>query len=318
MDNPLNQQLDLFGQPISATTAPTPSLLPNPQPAGYPQLSTDPARVQPDITDVAKVTTKTQALFDPQKIRYQAVLQLWTHVLEQCPPLRPDSNWDIHGPYNLTEGYLFFMPSQAAPLFKEIITANHQAFKVINPTAAAHKMSFFKKHSYFIKRPESLSQDDKQGYLVNYINRLQHKVDVLSARDSRGKLTAVQRIDLDTYYQQLYQFTRVLEQIENFELVVTNYFRDYNYFRVTYKVQLADSRYTNHTDYLRKHQTDALGQVLEYRYNFIFVDTQQIIQKHFYQHKVNEEYLKGFAITSIAALTKGEQLRLRPRQNHQE
>ncbi len=275
------------------------------------RLSLDAVRRSDQAIGADNIRKREQNRADVGKMTYSQLWYLWKSIQDQYPPLIPDSSWDIHGPFDKVEGFLFFMRLDSLPAFAPMLEADHIAFKLVNPTDPAYKLSFFQKHSYFIKRPEALSTEQVEEYMTNYLNKLTYQIDILTrARKRKKELTISDTQRLAAYDQQRTDFTRYLQQIDRYEVVISNYFNGYTYYRVSYKVVLPDGTFTNRLGHLRKHQTDSLGIISEYRYNFIFVDPDEIVQKHFHQHKVNEAYLNGFPFASLPALGK-DQIRLR-------
>lgn len=145
--------------------------------------------------------------------------------------------------------------------------------------------------------------------------------------------------ELAFYQDELREWETIQKNQTDYELILTNYNRGYRYTYINYKYKTASANlrekskkadklagntvtaddrpanqravYDNCQVQLLKHQQDKDDWILEYRYNFVLIDTDGILKRHDYQHKQVETYIAGFPTASDIALTKAGQLRVR-------
>jgi hypothetical protein len=229
---------------------------------------------------------------------YARLLSLLTRAMDNADKLHPDRNtWDIEGDWNGT-GIIHFLDSRLQPVFAEFDQFDCRSIKLVNYGRPAVRLTFFKKHKYWLLKNADLPADDKKVRISSYINELLVRTEIMIDRlDSLpGAKQTEQRGKIGGMREEIRAWQQVLDQIDDFELAVSNYRRDYQYVTLNYKYRLEAGEYANGQEHLLNPQRDNQGAVTQQRYNLIFVDVREIEREHPHQHKEIENYLNKFTL----------------------
>jgi hypothetical protein len=243
-------------------------------------------------------THRKRTHYEPK--HYAQLLDQLTHLMETVPKLSPDRNaWDIEGEWGAT-GTIYFIDARNQPLFESIRDFDCRSIKLVNLDRPAVRMTFYKKHRYWLLKPKDIPLTEKVAQIEAYITDLDLKSQLLT--DKLDALPAPRRAEalakLATYQQEIDQWQEILLAPQQYELALSNYSRQHFYVTLNYKYRLPTDDYTNEQEHLLNHQRDKQGQITHYRYNLIFVDTQEILREHPYQNREIENYLANFPIQS--------------------
>jgi hypothetical protein len=229
---------------------------------------------------------------------YARLLGLLNRAMENVDKLHPDRNrWDVEGDWNST-GVIYFLDSRLQTLFADFEQFDCRSIKLVNYGKPAVRLTFFRKHKYWLLRNADLNREDKQLRVMNYINELVVKAEIMTDRLDAlpGFKQSEQREKVGGMREEIRAWQQVLEQIDDFELAVSNYRRDYQYVTLNYKYRLETGEYANGQEHLLNPQRDNQGVVTQPRYNLIFVDVREIEREHPHQHKEIENYLNNFSL----------------------
>lgn len=245
---------------------------------------------------------------------YALKLRGLTRLMNVVDKLHPDRNeWDIEGEWNGT-GIIHFVDGRLQSLFADYADFDCRTIKLVNFDKPAVRLTFFKKHRYWVLKNADLPREDKVVRITNYINELivkreilLDKVDQLSGAalsDGKGQVGFMQ--------QEIQTWQQVLEHLDEYDLAVSNYQRDYHYVTLNYKYRSPneEQEYKNGQEHLLNPQRDKQGVITQPRYNIIFIDVREIHREHPHQHKEIENFLNNFSIVSQAGK---QQLYARPR-----
>ncbi len=243
---------------------------------------------------------------------YARLLSLLARAAENVDKLHPDRNsWDIEGDWNGT-GVIYFLDSRLQPTFSEFELFDCRSIKLVNYGKPAVRLTFFKKHKYWLLKNADISQDDKKLRISNYINELLVKAEIIADRlDALPGVKQTEQLGkIGGMREEIRAWRQVLDQIDDFELAVSNYRRDYQYVTLNYKYRLDTGEYANGQEHLLNPQRDNQGAVTQQRYNLIFVDVREIEREHPHQHKEIENYLNNFPLMTQSGK---QQLYARPK-----
>ncbi|MBC3787752.1 hypothetical protein [Spirosoma utsteinense] len=237
--------------------------------------------------------------YEPQQ--YTRLFDQLTQLIDTVPKLSTDRNaWDIEGEWTAT-GTIYFIDARQQPLFEPIRDFDCRSIKLLNPDRPAVRMTFYKKHRYWLLKPKDLPLTEKIAQIEAYIQVLENKSQLLT--DKLGTLPASRRAEalanLLTGQQQMDQWQGILLAPHQYELALSNYGRQYFYVTLNYKYRLPTGDYTNEQEHLLNHQRDKHGLITQLPYNLIFVDTHEIGREHPYQNREVENYLATFPIQSV-------------------
>ena len=236
--------------------------------------------------------------YDPQT--YARLLADLTQLMEEVPKLRPDRDaWDIEGDWAAT-GTIYFVDTVHQPLFETIRNFDCRTIKLVNLDRPAVRITFYRKHRYWLLKDKDLPINEKIEQIEAYINDLIVKSQILEAK--LDTLTAPKRAEakgqLGMFRQQVDVWQDILVNPGHYEIAVSNYNRQHFYVTVNYKYRLPSGDFANEQEHLLNTQRDRLGNITQLRYNILFVDTQEILRDHPYQNREVEGYLNGFPIQS--------------------
>lgn len=231
---------------------------------------------------------------------YARLLADFTQLMDEVPKLRPDRDaWDIEGDWTST-GTIHFVDATHQPLFETIRSFDCRTIKLVNMDRPAARITFYRKHRYWLLRDRDVSLDDKITQIEVYINELTVKTQVLEGKLDRFPVP--KRIEakgqIGRYKEQVNIWREVLASPEQYEIALSNYNRQHFYVTVNYKYRLPSGDYANEQEHLLNIQRDRLGSITQVRYNILFIDTTEILRDHPYQNREVEGYLNGFPIQS--------------------
>lgn len=225
-----------------------------------------------------------------------------TRLMNITDKLHADRNdWDIEGDWNST-GVIYFVDSRHQSLFANYVDFDCRSIKLVNYDRPAARLTFFKKHRYWVLKNADLSREDKLTRVNAYINELIvkrailiDKTDNLSGMalsDAKGQIGRMQ--------EGVYSWEQVLNNLDGYDMAVSNYQRDYQYLTLNYKYRAADQEqeYRNGQEHLLNPQRDGRGVITQQRYNIIFIDVREINREHPHQHKEIENFLNNFTLIS--------------------
>lgn len=240
--------------------------------------------------------------YEPQE--YALKLRRLTQLMNVADKLHPDRNeWDIEGEWNGT-GVIYFVDGRLQSLFADYQDFDCRTIKLVNFGRPAARLTFFKKHRYWVLKNADLTVDDKTLRITNYLNELIVKKEILldkldslngtALSDGKGQIGLMQE-EITTWKQ-------VLDNLNDYDLAVSNYQREYHYVTLNYKYRLSDGEqeYKNGQEHLLNPQRDRQGVITQQRYNIIFIDVREIHREHPHQHKEIENFLNNFPLVSQA------------------
>lgn len=225
-----------------------------------------------------------------------------TQLMNVVDKLHADRNeWDIEGEWN-GAGIIHFVDGRHQSLFADYVDFDCRSIKLVNFSRPAARLTFFKKHRYWVLKNADLTKEDKTIRITNYINELIVKKEIMfdqldhlsgiSLADAKGKI-GLMREEIQTW-------ERVLGNLDGYDMAVSNYQRDYHYLTLNYKYRSSDQEqeYKNGQEHLLNPQRDRQGVITQQRYNIIFIDVQEINREHPHQHKEIENFLNNFPLVS--------------------
>jgi hypothetical protein len=212
-------------------------------------------------------------------------------LIEELPQLEPNyKTWNISGSLD-HQTTVYLIDSQYMPLFEKF--KKEPSIKILNLGRPAFRITYFISHRYWIKKPDSISNDLRTATIQPLIDQLVERRECLSAKDS-----GLQRQEIDI---QIRHWQDVIHQPQNYDVAISNYKRYYFYYTINYKfIQQENNpeqeyRVENTTDHLIKNLYDkTTGQLTRAQYNICFVDTLAITKPDPNQHKLIEKYLDTF------------------------
>ena len=236
--------------------------------------------------------------YEPQV--YARHLADLTQLMEEVPKLRPDRDaWDIEGDW-LSTGTLYFVDTIHQPLFESISHFDCRTIKLVNMGHPAVRITFYRKHRYWLLKNKDLPIIEKIAQIETYINDLTVKAEVLKLKldDMIPQKRAETKGLIGKYWEQVKIWREILEAPEQYEIAISNYSRQHFYVTVNYKYRLPSGDFANAQEHLLNSQRDRLGNITQIRYNILFVDTAEIFRDHPYQNREVEGYLNAFPIQS--------------------
>lgn len=257
-----------------------------------------------------KPSRKRKTYIPEEYARQLRGLTRFMNVVDKLHPNREE--WDLEGQWSGT-GIIHFVDEKSQSLFADYEHFDCRTIKLVNYGRPAAKLTFFKKHRYWVLKNADLTQEEKTLRITNYINELVvkraiilDKIDQLSGAalsDQRGKLGMMkQEIDI---------WREVLTNLSSYDMAISNYQREYHYVTLNYKYRTTEGNdYANGQEHLLNPQRDKQGVITQQRYNIIFVDTKEISREHPHQHKEIENFLNNFPLVTQAGK---QQLYARPK-----
>lgn len=231
---------------------------------------------------------------------YARLLHQLTQLIEEVPKLRPNRNeWDIEGDWAAT-GTIHFVEAVHQPLFESIRHFDCRTIKLVNLDRPAARMTFYRKHRYWLLKHKDLTTAQKVEFFQTHIDELSSQAQ--SLEDKLTKVPPINQVQtkaqIGLYWQQVNTWQDILANPQRYELAISNYARQHYYVTLNYKYHLPAGEYANQQEHLLNHQRDRAGNITQLRYNIIFIDAQEILREHPYQNREVEAYLATFPIQS--------------------
>ncbi len=233
---------------------------------------------------------------------YAIKLRGLTLLMQAVDKLHPDRNqWDIEGDWNGT-GVIHFVDGRNQSLFADYKDFDCRTIKLVNFGRPAARLTFFKKHRYWVLKNADLTREEKTTRITSYINELIVKKEILL--DKTDRLTGMALSDakgqLGLMREEINAWEKVLHNVDSFDMAVSNYQRDYHYLTLNYKYRATDQEqeYKNGQEHLLNPQRDNRGVITQQRFNIVFIDLREISREHPHQHKEIENFLNNFTLVS--------------------
>ena len=232
------------------------------------------------------------------QLTYARLLDQLTQLMEDVPKLRPDRQaWDIEGDWAAT-GTIYFVDAAHQSLFETLRHFDCRTIKIVNMDRPAVRITFYKKHRYWLLKDKDLPSNQKVEQIQAYINDLTAKAQVLEAK--LDKLIPQKRAEakgqIGMYWEQVTTWREIMANPGQYEMAISNYSRQHVYVTVNYKYRLPTGEFANEQEHLLNTQRDRIGNITQVRYNILFVDTNEILREHPYQNREVEGYLNNFPI----------------------
>lgn len=236
--------------------------------------------------------------YEPQV--YARLLSELTQLMDDVPKLQPNRNaWDIEGDWNTT-GIIYFVDVAHQPLFDGIEDFDCRTIKLVNPDRPAARITFYRKHRYWLLKDKDMPLDQKTEQIRAYVDNL--AVEGMDLEDKIDGMSQLKRVEsretIRQYQKEITEWQTILDNITAYEFALSNYSRLHFYVTVNYKYRLESGEYANEQEHLLNPQRDRAGNVTQLRYNIIFVDPVEILRDHPYQNREVEGFLNNFPIKS--------------------
>lgn len=233
---------------------------------------------------------------------YARLLAELTQLMEEVPKLRPDRDaWDIEGDWAAT-GIICFVDAIHQPLFETVRGFDCRTIKLVNMDRSAVRITFYRKHRYWLLKDKDLPIDQKIEQIQAHINELTVKAQILESKLDKmiPQKQAEAKGQIGMYWEQVNTWRAILDSPTQYEIAISNYSRQHFYVTINYKYRLPSGDFANEQEHLLNTQRDRLGNITQVRYNIVFVDTSEILRDHPYQNREVEGYLNNFPIKSEA------------------
>ncbi|WP_019991093.1 hypothetical protein [Rudanella lutea] len=234
------------------------------------------------------------------KQTYARLLAQFTQLMDEVPKLRPNRDaWDIEGDWAST-GVIHFVDMAYQPFFETIRDFDCRTIKMVNLDRPAVRITFYRKHRYFLLKDKDLTPDQKQEQIKQYIDDLTVKAQMLESKLESMNATkqAETKGLIGLHWEQVKTWREILDNPTRYEMAVSNYSRQHFYVTANYKYRLPSGDYANAQEHLLNTQRDKLGNITQVRYNIFFVDPVEILRDHPYQNREVEGYLNNFPVKS--------------------
>lgn len=223
-----------------------------------------------------------------------------TRTIEQTPKLKPErDHWDIEGNWDDC-GDIHFIDSRYMSEFATWRDFGCRTIKLVNYGQPAVRIVFSSKHKYWLKKPNDLTEEERETYISEYLNGL-----LMTSIQLQDQLMVIPpmaqaeiRNRLNTLKEEIEGWKQILGQSGKYELAVSTYQRGYAYLYINYKFIKSSGEYDNASEHLLHHTRDRLGSITQRKQNIVFVNTDEINRAHPYQHKEIENYLNRFLMKS--------------------
>lgn len=237
---------------------------------------------------------------------YANLLQQLTSLMEEVPKLKPDRDaWDIEGEWSST-GVIYFVDAAYQSLFESIRDFDCRTIKLVNLDRPAARVTFYRKHRYKLLKDKDILPEDKATQIQSFITDARERVSSLEkslSLISANRIVEIKKA-INDLAQKLALWQDILNNLEQYELTLSNYSRHRMYVTVNYKYKLPSGEYANEQEHLLNTQRDRVGNMTQVRYNILFIDTADILREHPYQNREIENYLQGFPLqTQCGELT---------------
>jgi len=234
--------------------------------------------------------------YDP--VTYDRLKRELANLLTEIPHLAPDRQaWDIEGDWSVT-GTMHFLDRVYMPRFAAYADFDCRTIKIVNFAKPALRMTFFKKHRYWLLKDKDLPILDKQAKIKEYINQMIVKAQMIGDKASHfaGPQLSQAKGDVAHRYAEANTWQEVLDNLEEYEIAISNYQREHYYTYINYKFRLDETELDNEQVHLLNPQRDRMGNITQVRHNIVFIDATEIFREHPYQNKEIDGFLNRFTI----------------------
>ncbi|GAB3880893.1 hypothetical protein [Spirosoma agri] len=231
---------------------------------------------------------------------YAQLLTALTQVMDGTNLLRPDrETWDIEGDWSMT-GTMHFVDSAYQPLFEPFADFDCRTIKIVNYGRPAVRMTFYRKHRYWLLKDRDLPILEKKARVTEYINQLIVNSEILVQKSTQmtGTKLSEAKGQLALMNDQIKAWSIVRENVADYELAISNYQREHYYCYINYKYRTKEDDFANEQVHLLNPQRDRLGTITQVRHNIVFIDTSEIRREHPYQNKEIDGFLGRFTMQS--------------------
>jgi hypothetical protein len=219
-------------------------------------------------------------------------------LLIEIPHLNPDRHlWDIEGDWSVT-GTMHFLDQTHMPRFAQYADFDCRTIKIVNFAKPALRMTFFKKHRYWLLKDKDLPIMEKQAKIKEYINQMIVKAQIMGnkAGHFRDAQLSQAKGDMAHRYSEANTWNEILNNLDQYEIAISNYQREHYYTYINYKFRLDETQLDNEQVHLLNPQRDRMGNITQVRHNIVFVDTTEIFREHPYQNKEIDGFLNRFTM----------------------
>ena len=233
---------------------------------------------------------------------YAVLIRELNQAMTEVPKLKPDrDSWDVEGDWSGT-GTIHFVDSRYQPVFASFADFDCRTIKLTNYGQPAARISFFQKFRYWVLKESSLNEKEKHQWVSNYLDKEFIDLQILQDKCDQNTYTGAKlsqvRGEIAARYQQLDTWQAILDDLDSFELAVSNYERRHHYCTMNYKYLNSDLSYANSDVHLLNPQKDRGGNITQLRYNIVFIDMVEILRPHPHQHKEIDSFLGSFPVAT--------------------
>jgi hypothetical protein len=211
-----------------------------------------------------------------------------TSVLAEVPRL--SLNPKLHQINLIPTGInIHFIDSKYQERFQEFSAKKNKQVKLINFGRAAINLTFYEKHKYKIDKEPS--PDDVFEALNKRCDELRDFINqgYLFVDNSHNERQA-------SAIEQLEEIKKTLLNFEKYEFAISNYYRNFIYWYVSFRYRLEDGSLDFASEHLLNSEKDRYGKTTLPKINIIFIETDYISVHTPYQNKKIEDFLKQFEI----------------------
>jgi hypothetical protein len=248
---------------------------------------------------------------------YAFLIKEFNVAMTEVPKLNPDRNkWDIEGDWSGT-GIIHFVDAGYQGKFAAFADFDCRTIKLANYGQPAARISFFQKYIYWVLKETSLNQHEKEHWINTHLDAEYIELQILSDKCESGHYTGTKlsevRGDIGERYHKIKDWQNVLDNLNGFEIAVSNYERRRQYCTMNYKFLQSDLTYANSDVHMLNPQKDRLGNITQLRYNIVFIDMEEILRPHPHQHKEIDKFLGSFILSTSPK--RQQQLYAKPKQS---
>lgn len=231
---------------------------------------------------------------------YAVLIRELNQAMTAVPKLKPDRDtWDIEGDWS-SAGTIHFVDASYQSVFTPYSDFDCKSIKLANYGRPACRISFFQKFRYWVLKEKSLNKEEKTKWITSYINKQHVDCQVLQQKSQAldGSSLTKAKMKLHAMYEQIDTWQRILDNIDEVELAISNYENRKHYCTMNYKYFTDDSTYQNRDEHMLSMQRDRSGNITQIRYNIVFVNVDDIHRPHPYQHKEVHKFLAAFPLST--------------------
>ena len=233
---------------------------------------------------------------------YAVLIRELNVAMTEVPKLTPNRDtWDIEGDW-LGTGVIHFVDARYQNRFDTFADFDCRTIKLANHGKPATRISFFQKFIYWVLKETNLNQEEKERWINTEIDAEYIDLQILSDKCETNHYTGAKlsemRGEIGQRYQGIKDWQHVLDNLDGFEIAVSNYARRRQYCTMNYKYLQRDLTYANTEVHMLNPQKDRLGFVSQLRYNIIFIDMEEITRPHPHQHKEIDKFLNSFGLST--------------------